>query len=82
MIREERKRQMAIKAAVIGVGSMGWNHARIYNELEGVNLVAVADLDGGVAERAAHVYGARGYTDYREMLRREELDIASIAVPT
>jgi predicted dehydrogenase len=82
LIREERERQVTIKAAVIGVGSMGWNHARIYNELEGVDLVAVADLDGGVAERVAHVYGARGYTDYREMLRHEELDIVSIAVPT
>jgi len=57
---------------VIGVGSMGWNHARIYNDLESVDLVAVADLDGRVAERAAHVYGARGYTDYQEMLRQEE----------
>jgi len=26
-----------IKAAVIGVGSMGRNHARVYNELEGVD---------------------------------------------
>ncbi|NIO68855.1 MAG: Gfo/Idh/MocA family oxidoreductase [Anaerolineae bacterium] len=71
-----------MRAAVIGVGSIGWNHARIYNELEGVDLVAVADLDGGVAERAAHVYGAKGYTDYREMLGHEELDVVSIAVPT
>jgi len=80
--REEQKRQVTIKAAVIGVGSMGWNHARIYNELEGVDLVAVADLDGEAAEQAANVYGARGYTNYREMLRHEELDVVSIAVPT
>jgi predicted dehydrogenase len=80
--REEQKRQVTIKAAVIGVGSMGWNHARLYNELEGVDLVAVADLDGEAAERAANVYGARGYTNYREMLRHEELDVVSIAVPT
>lgn len=73
---------MTIRAAVIGVGSMGWNHARIYNELESVDLVAVADVDSRMAERAAHVYGARGYTDYREMLRHEELDVVSIAVPT
>jgi UDP-N-acetylglucosamine 3-dehydrogenase len=71
-----------MRAAVIGVGSMGWNHARIYNELEGVNLVAVADLDAEVAKRAAHIYGVRDYTDYRKMLRHEELDVVSIAVPT
>ena len=37
---------------MIGVGSMGWNHARIYNELDGVDLGAVADVDGRVAEPA------------------------------
>jgi UDP-N-acetylglucosamine 3-dehydrogenase len=82
LIKQERERQVTIRAAVIGVGSMGWNHARIYNDLESVDLVAVADLDGRAAERAAHVYGARDYTDYREMLRHEELDAVSIAVPT
>jgi len=71
-----------IRTAVIGVGSMGWNHARVYNELQGVDLVAVADLDGRVAEQAAHIYGARSYTDYQQMLSREELDVVSIAVPT
>jgi len=55
LIKQERERRVTIRAAVIGVGSMGWNHARIYNDLESVDLVAVADLDGRVAERAAHV---------------------------
>jgi UDP-N-acetylglucosamine 3-dehydrogenase len=82
LIKKERNRQVTIRAAVIGVGSMGWNHARIYNELEGVNLVAVADLDAEVAKRAAHIYGVRDYTDCQKMLRHEELDIVSIAVPT
>jgi hypothetical protein len=73
---------VTIRTAVTGVGSMGWNHARVYNELEGVDLVAVADVDGRMVERATHIYGARGYTDYREMLRHEDLDVVSIAVPT
>jgi predicted dehydrogenase len=81
LIKEE-SRQVTVRAAVIGVGSMGWNHARVYNELESVNLVAVADLDAEVAKRAAHVYGVRDYTDYQQMLRHEELDVVSIAVPT
>ena len=34
-----------IRAAVIGVGAMGKHHARVYNELEGVELVGVADPD-------------------------------------
>lgn len=71
-----------IKAAVIGVGSMGRNHARVYNELEGVGLVAVADVDSGAVERATYVYGGKGYTNYQELLRHEKPDVVSIAVPT
>ena len=32
-----------LKAAVIGVGSIGQNHARVYREMDGVELVGVAD---------------------------------------
>ena len=35
-----------MRAAVIGVGSMGTNHARVYSELDEVELVAVADSSG------------------------------------
>ena len=36
---------MTIRTAVIGVGAMGRNHARVYSDLPGVGLVGVADLD-------------------------------------
>ena len=36
---------MTIKVAVIGVGSMGVNHARVYWELPEADLVGVADFD-------------------------------------
>ena len=71
-----------IKAAVIGVGSMGRHHARMYNELNGVELVAVADADGERAEEISRRYKIRPYTDYREMLNREGPDLVSVAVPT
>ena len=32
-----------LRAAVIGLGMMGRNHARVLTSLEGVDLVAVAD---------------------------------------
>ena len=71
-----------IKAAVIGVGSMGRHHARVYNELEEAELVAVADADPDRAAKIARRYKVRPYTDYREMLERERPDLVSIAVPT
>ena len=40
-----------IKTAVIGTGSMGKNHARIYNEIS--NLVFVSDLDESQGQKIA-----------------------------
>ena len=70
-----------IKTAVIGVGNMGKNHARIYHELTNSQLIAVADSNPElkiIAER----YGAKFYTDYKEMLDKEEINAISIVVPT
>jgi UDP-N-acetylglucosamine 3-dehydrogenase len=71
-----------IKAAVIGVGSMGKNHARIYDEMEDVGLVAVSDVNGELAEKVASRYKTKYYSNHKAMLAQEELDLVSIAVPT
>ena len=34
-----------LRVAVIGVGAMGANHARVFGELPDAELVAVADVD-------------------------------------
>lgn len=71
-----------MNVAVIGVGSMGKNHARVYSELAEANLVAVSDANVQTVEKVADQLGARAYTDYREMLKIEQPEAVSIAVPT
>lgn len=71
-----------IRVAVIGAGSMGRNHARVYSELPEAELVAVADANASFASEVAGRYGARAYTDYRKMLADVQLDAVSVAVPT
>jgi len=71
-----------LKAAVIGVGEMGRNHARIYNELDAVELVSVCDADEGRGSRIAKLYKVPYFSSFEEMLREVELDVVSIAVPT
>jgi UDP-N-acetylglucosamine 3-dehydrogenase len=73
---------MALKAAVIGVGMMGRNHARVYAQMEGSRLVAAADPDATVLEPIARTYQVKVYTDYVQMLDEEKPDLVSIAVPT
>lgn len=73
---------MTLKSAVIGVGSMGRNHARIYWELPDVEFVGVADGDLAKAEAIAQRYGTKAYADYRTMLDEQKPDIVTVAVPT
>ena len=71
-----------MRVAVIGVGAMGRNHARVYNELDHAELVAVADSNPVLADKVAHQFRTRSYADYRELLAKEKLDAVTIAVPS
>ena len=71
-----------IKVAVIGVGSMGQNHARVYTDLPEAQLVGVSDTETQVASSCAERYRTRAYTDYRKLLEIEKPQAVSIAVPT
>lgn len=71
-----------IKTAVIGVGSMGRNHARVYSEFPGIHLVAVSDINEKTARSVADLYGAIAYTEHQKMLESERPSVVSIAVPT
>jgi len=71
-----------LRAAVIGLGAMGTNHARVYASLPGVELAAVADLDRERVRAVACAHGGRGYTDVAAMLAEARPDVVSVAVPT
>ncbi len=70
------------RAAVIGVGAMGRNHARVYQEIPDVELAAVVDADSHLAQEAARLRGAHAYTDYQAMLEKTKPDLVTVAVPT
>jgi predicted dehydrogenase len=73
---------MTLKTAVIGVGSMGRNHARVYWEMPEADLVGVSDLDQEAAQAIADRYSTRAYSDYRQLLDEGQPDAVTIAVPT
>ncbi len=61
---------------------MGANHARVLNDLPGVELAAVADSDAERLQRAIAGSPALPYLDHRDMLREVPLDLVTIVVPT
>jgi len=71
-----------LKVAVIGVGSMGKNHARVYQESPNASLVALSDTNLPLAKSVADRYGGEAFQDYRQMLEAVRPDAVSIAVPT
>jgi UDP-N-acetylglucosamine 3-dehydrogenase len=72
-----------LRAGVVGLGMMGANHARVWDEaVDGVELVAVADPDPSAVRRATDGRGARGFEDTERMLAEEELDLVSVVAPT
>lgn len=68
-----------LRTAVIGMGNMGQNHARIYSEIS--DLVAVVDL---ISERKilGERYHAKFYKSYEDMINKEQPDAVSVVVPT
>jgi UDP-N-acetylglucosamine 3-dehydrogenase len=71
-----------MRAAVIGVGAMGRNHARVYQEIPDVELVAVVDSNSTLAQETTRLRGGCAYTDYRLMLEEVRPDVVTVAVPT
>ncbi len=69
-----------VKIAVIGVGHLGKHHARLYAELEGVELVGVVDILQSRAQEIGTLYKTAPYMDYRDLFGR--VDAVSVAVPT
>ena len=69
-----------IKVGVIGVGSLGQHHARLYADIPEADLVAVVDTDAGRAQAIAAKHRCRALAHFQDLLNR--VDAVSIAVPT
>jgi predicted dehydrogenase len=69
-----------IRVAVVGTGEFGRNHARVYRELEGADLVGIYDLDPERAAAVASEYQVQVLRSLDEL--RGRADAVSVAVPT
>jgi predicted dehydrogenase len=69
-----------MKAGVLGVGSLGYHHARILREVPGAEMAGVYDDDPARLEKVSAELGVRAFRSRDELL--ESVDAAVIAVPT
>lgn len=69
-----------VKVGVIGIGNMGWHHARVLSLLRDAQLVGVADPDPDRGQLAKDQFGCQWFPDYQTLLG--EVEAVCIAVPT
>ncbi len=69
-----------VRVGVIGIGHMGWHHARVLSLLRDAELVGVADPDEARGRLAVEQFDCRWFPTYEDLLG--EVEAVCIAVPT
>jgi len=71
-----------VKVGVIGLGLQGIRHVDAYAHMDDVELLSLCDINKERLLEVANKYGVKSiYTDYRDMIDREDIDAVSIALP-
>ena len=71
-----------LKVGLIGCGFMGTMHANCYKNIEGVEIVALADIRREKAEALAEGTNAVIFGDGYDLIANAEVDIIDICLPT
>ncbi|NKB68465.1 MAG: gfo/Idh/MocA family oxidoreductase [Candidatus Latescibacteria bacterium] len=70
-----------LRIGLIGVGLIGKGHLRKYREIDAAQVVALADLDQDELARVAAEFDvADTYTDYKELLQRDDIDAVDVCL--
>jgi len=78
------KTNRVARIATIGGGKFGEMHLRAFTQLERdgqATLVALCDINEELLAARRREYGVKGYTDYREMLAKEDIDGVTVVTP-
>jgi predicted dehydrogenase len=79
--RGETPGQKPVRVGVVGVGIMGFNHARVLADLPNVELVGVADPDRSQAMRVGKALGCEAVASHKNLIDLG-IDAVVIAAPT
>ncbi|MCI0394906.1 MAG: Gfo/Idh/MocA family oxidoreductase [Chloroflexi bacterium] len=70
-----------IRMGLVGAGQRGQHHLNDYRQIEGAEIVAVADINEGLARRVAAEFNIPNvYTDYRELLQRDDIEAVDVCL--
>ncbi len=70
-----------IRIGIIGCGLIGKRHIEKYQAIPGAKIVALCDIDAKAVQDASQKYDvSETYTDYEEMIARDDLDAVDVCL--
>lgn len=70
-----------VRVGVVGVGHLGYHHARNYAAIEGAELVGIVDPDSAHASKAAQDFQVTAFASIEDLIAKG-VDAVSVAAPT
>jgi len=67
---------------IIGTGMIGEYHAQAIQQLPNAKLIAACARTEAKVKAFAEKFGCEAYTDFRELLQCDEIDVVTIATPS
>jgi predicted dehydrogenase len=81
-LKLKKDRSSVLRAGVVGLGRQAVDdHLPGLRAASGADLVAVCDEDPAIVREQQYLHRVSGYTDFREMLKAEQLDLVVVCVP-
>lgn len=70
-----------LRVGIVGCGNIFTMHATSAHHLPNAQIVGVCDIKKDRADRAAEKYHCKAYYDYKDLIKKEQIDVVHICVP-
>lgn len=72
---------MSVKIGVIGLGFIGEKYCDVLSNIEGAQLVGIADSNPQKLKQVAEKYKVEAWLTYEELLSRDDIDAVAVCTP-
>lgn len=70
-----------LRVGIVGCGNIFTMHVTSTTHLENAKLVGVCDIKKDRADKAAEKFNVKAYYDYKDLIKKELIDVVHICVP-
>lgn len=70
-----------LRIGIVGCGNIFTMHATSADYLPNVQIVGVCDIKKDRADKAAKKYNCKAYYDYKDLIKKENIDVVHVCIP-